>query len=113
MDMETRRQARRCFQETPPDLHTVCRAAEIWTRDLRSPRSMHPEPLTCVNAWKPPLACSPDWSLVRTGSRCFATSRGLYAAWRKALLEGHSDGGCSSSSGRPGEHSPLVHPRAV
>jgi len=43
---------------------------------------MHPKPLTCANTPKPPLACHSDWSLVRVGTRCFATSRGLYAACR-------------------------------
>jgi len=43
---------------------------------------MHPKPLTWANTRKPALACSSDWSLVRAGSRCFATSRGLYAACR-------------------------------
>jgi len=37
-------------------------------RDLRK----RPNPL---------LACSSGWSLVRVVSRCFAMSRGLYAAW--------------------------------
>jgi len=40
-----------------PTAMIFCRAAEIWTRDLRSPRSMHPKPLTCANTRKPPLAC--------------------------------------------------------
>ena len=71
------RQARGCFQETPPDLDTVCRAAEIRTRDLRSPRSMHPKALTCANTRKPPLACRliDHWfALVRVVSRRLAAS---------------------------------------
>ena len=71
---------------------------------------MHPKPLTCANTRKSPLACHSGWSLVRTGSRCFATSRGLYAACQKGLVEDHS-GGYRIEPLRPGGVRIGSHPR--
>ena len=52
---------------------------------------MHPKPLTCANTRKLPLNCRSRYSTVRAGSRCFATSRGLYAACQNGLVEDHSE----------------------
>ncbi len=68
-----------------------------------SPRSMHPKPLTCANTPKPPLACRSRYSIVRAGSRCFATSHGLYAASGNRLGQ-TSSGPCEVLSGH--EHPP-------
>jgi hypothetical protein len=65
---------------------------EIRTRDHHLGKVRRPIPLTYANARKPALACHSNYSMVRSGSQCYAPSRCLYAACRNGLLKDHSGG---------------------